>query len=507
MFLILPATHPRREWDVLASGRNVQPQTVWNGTLVRVKSRSLCERRCECEGDFALLLTRVVFSLAVIDTIFSAFEAIRSPGDRCRRSHRQRVAYYWSYCGALPNRRLCAEVPAPFGATAPTVPPLASKDPKLSAPLLALLRAVPQRSTGAAGAQQNAQSPVFSTAKLPKPILDNIRAGRMRVNNSAEVEVDIQTVDVTETNVRALRDLGAKVQLVGEPHPNKAKGEVLTAVPTIEGFLAVDAIESVKDLSFVRYIRLPDYAVHNTGSVDTQGDSILQAEASRSMLGVDGTGVAVGVLSDGIGGIFVTGCATACGPTSANPSPISLGDLPAMDANGNSTTGMRNNGSLVAASGGIIAQSFNSPPNLEACFVPCDTTSGMGSEGTAMLEIVHDLAPKAQLYFSNGETPMQFEQAADYLASRADVVVTDISFTSTPPFDGTSSVSVNSADALNNDGNPVRAFVVAAGNFAQDHYEGTYVDSGIDGTALTECSLATCISFKVLLTTPCHFRA
>jgi len=66
----------------------------------------------------------------------------------------------------------------------------------------------------------------------------------------------------------------------------------------------------------------------------------------------------------------------------------------------------------------------------------------------------------------------------------ADIVVDDISFF-TPPFDGTSDVSRNTAQELNTDTNPIRGYFTAVGNFASAHYEGQYVDSGRDGTPIT----------------------
>jgi hypothetical protein len=159
------------------------------------------------------------------------------------------------------------------------------------------------------------------------------------------------------------------------------------------------------------------------------------------------------------------------------PSPITLGDLP-------SATGTRDsNGILVAVSGGITATSFNSNGNLEECLGSCDTTSKTGAEGTAMLEVIHDLAPGAQPFFANSDTSLSFEKAADYLAANTDVVVTDISFF-TPPFDGTNPVSMSTVDGLNNETNPIRAFFASAGNYAQNHYQGSYVDSGIDGSSI-----------------------
>jgi hypothetical protein len=138
----------------------------------------------------------------------------------------------------------------------------------------------------------------------------------------------------------------------------------------------------------------------------------------------------------------------------------------------------------VASSGGIIAQSFRPDGDLEYCASPCDTTSGKAAEGTAMMEIVYDLAPGAQLYFANQGSSMEMEQAEDFLAANTDVVVTDISYF-TPPFDGTSPVSTNTADVLNNNANPIRAFFAAVGNFAQNHYQGLYVDSMMAGESIT----------------------
>ncbi|MHB8542348.1 MAG: S8 family serine peptidase [Candidatus Acidiferrales bacterium] len=103
-----------------------------------------------------------------------------------------------------------------------------------------------------------------------------------------------------------------------------------------------------------------------------------------------------------------------------------------------------------------------------------------------MLEIVHDLAPGAKLYFANAAdgTSLSFEQAVNFLALNTDIVVDDISFP-IAPFDGTSAVSTNTATALNTDTNPIRAYFTAVDNFAQDHYSGQYVDSGVDGTSIT----------------------
>lgn len=293
------------------------------------------------------------------------------------------------------------------------------KNPKLSTQLADLARVIKQRGTPLAPGERVTAPAGFSIAKLPKSARDAIKAGQMKVNEKGEVQVYIEVNQISPENLAQLRSWGVTIQILGEPKPDKKKGEVLSAVPTVQGMLPIQMINEVAALPFVRYIRLPDYGFTNTGSVDSQGDQILQAAQARSQFGIDGTGIRVGVISDGIGGVFATGC-TTCGPTTATPSPINTGDLP-------SATGTRNSsGVLTSVSGGIIAQSFRGDSNLEP--PATDTASGAAAEGTAMLEIVHDLAPGAQLYFANGGTSLEFEQAVDYLAANTDVSVDDISF-------------------------------------------------------------------------------
>ncbi|MGH8247711.1 MAG: S8 family serine peptidase, partial [Gammaproteobacteria bacterium] len=238
----------------------------------------------------------------------------------------------------------------------------------------------------------------------------------------------------------------------------------------IQARIPVSRIEEVAWLPFVRFVRLPDYGVPHTGSVTSEGDSILLADQVRSQLGVNGSGVTVGVISDGIAGIFATGC-TTCG--GAPGGPISTGDLP-------NATGTRNGvGVLTSTSGALIAQSFRADGNLEGGLGGAPT----GAEGTAILEIVHDLAPGAQLRFANFSTSLEFNAAVNFLAQNSDVVLDDIGFF-TGPYDGTSSVSANTATALNNNANPIRAYFTSVGNQARMHYQEDFLDSGLDGDAV-----------------------
>ena len=95
-----------------------------------------------------------------------------------------------------------------------------------------------------------------------------------------------------------------------------------------------------------------------------------------------------------------------------------------------------------------------------------------GDEGTAMLEIVHDLAPGANLLFSSGrfgQTTM-IDSINWLVANGADVIVDDLGFLEEPYFD-----DGPIADAVQNaiDGGVV--YVTSAGNFGDaSHWQGQY---------------------------------
>ena len=80
-------------------------------------------------------------------------------------------------------------------------------------------------------------------------------------------------------------------------------------------------------------------------------------------------------------------------------------------------------------------------------------------------------------------TSLEFNRAVNALAADNDVVVDDLGFFGEPA-NGQSSVSVNTAAALNNPEFRIRTYVTSVGNAADDHYLGTYVDSRVDGRSV-----------------------
>lgn len=164
--------------------------------------------------------------------------------------------------------------------------------------------------------------------------------------------------------------------------------------------------------------------VQSAGQVLTVGDSIMKTDQLRNLTGGDGAGIGVGVISNGVDGLMEA---------------QAMGELPAT----------------------VIV-----------------LNQGQGSEGTAMLEIIHDIAPGAPLLFHDfgGGTQAAFVQAVENLiAAGARIIVDDVGFLQVPYFeDGYASQRLN--EIL--DTHPEVILVTAAGNNAEAHYEGVYSDDG-----------------------------
>jgi hypothetical protein len=296
-----------------------------------------------------------------------------------------------------------------------------ARDPKLSSHLARLIAA--ERSSRLAGRAIDASD----LSGLPPDLQSLVDTRLMRIDDAGQVQVYVRA----EGSVAAVEDV-----------VRRAGGRVersSTDARMVQAVLPLLQVEQVAHDPAVRFVRLPDYGFPQVGSVTTEGDRILEASLVRSTFGVDGSGVRVGVISSGINGL---------------PASVASGDLP---SNVDSTT----------------------------CNVTGANPAASGAEATAMLEIVHDLAPGASLMFGNFShgakglgTTLDFANAVSCLAANNDVVVDDISFIIGGPYDGTSFVSQNTSAQLNNPANPIRAYVTAAANQAQAHYEEGFHDSG-----------------------------
>ncbi len=95
------------------------------------------------------------------------------------------------------------------------------------------------------------------------------------------------------------------------------------------------------------------------------------------------------------------------------------------------------------------------------------------SHGVAVAEIIHDIAPEAELWLANFDTP-RFEAAVDYLVGQGVDIISMSAGWNTGPFDGTSRRAQVVDEAID----AGVMWINAAGNGATEHYGGSYKDGG-----------------------------
>ena len=205
----------------------------------------------------------------------------------------------------------------------------------------------------------------------------------------------------------------------------------------VSGWLPIHAISDMAALASLRFA-MPAYKpLTNIGATTSQADVSMQADVARSMFGVDGTGVTVGVLSD----------TYDHGPGSAVVDMLT-GDLP----------------------GPLNPFGHTTPVNVLS-----DPLSGT-NEGRAMLQLVHDVAPGADLAFhtaSNGQADFANGILALQGVAGADVIVDDVIYFAEPMFqDGIIAQAINTVVANG------ATYFSSAGNNARTSWEGTFRPSG-----------------------------
>ncbi|MCB0686138.1 MAG: S8 family serine peptidase, partial [Saprospiraceae bacterium] len=184
------------------------------------------------------------------------------------------------------------------------------------------------------------------------------------------------------------------------------------------------------------------------GSVTSQGDAAHQADLVRSTLNVDGSGVKIGVLSDSYDQLA---------PGVGAASDVLSGDLPG-PGNPNGYT--------------------------QSVQVLSDYPGGT-DEGRAMLQIIHDLAPGAELFYATAfGSEADFAQAILNLRNAGcDIIVDDVSYLGEPVFqDGIIAQAVNTVVAGG------ALYFSSAGNSGNLNdgtsgvWEGDFVSGGVVGS-------------------------
>ena len=266
--------------------------------------------------------------------------------------------------------------------------------------------------------------------KVSSPLRDQIARAALDGADVVELKQDLAAYSESLVEVRADGAAGVTIRVkqlgAGETAVLDRLGyEVAFAseeFKLLEGWLPLARFEDVAMLEFVVSVSPTSRPETNSGRFTSEGDRILVADEARRRFGVSGRGVKVGVISDSVDGIDTARAS---------------GDLPAS---------------------GVQVLSFG---------------QGAG-EGTAMLEIVHDLAPEASLAFygvrSTGEMISGITALAD---AGCDVIVDDLSFFFEPSYeDGPIARTVASVAARG------VVYVTSAGNFGERCHQRDFESAG-----------------------------
>ena len=247
---------------------------------------------------------------------------------------------------------------------------------------------------------------------------DNIQSAKLsdlsnpviKIDDEGNVEVFLYCNEVSNDNLAELKSLGLILEDMNDEHK------------IVHGWMPYENLEEAAEIGFVVKVTPPDYAHIRVGALTTEGDSVLGSDDVRNTLGFDGTGIKIGVISDGVDSLAMS---------------QATGDLPG--------------------------------------FVDVGSNANGGDEGTAMLEIIHDIAPGAELAFHTAfPSSVQFLNAINFFISiGADIIVDDVGFLTQPYFqDGELAQAAQAATDMG------ISFFSAAGNDARRHYQAFYLDDG-----------------------------
>ena len=242
-------------------------------------------------------------------------------------------------------------------------------DPGLAPEAINQMNALRQEKASRTPAQRKIDSALLYALKRKRhdPLLNQVP----ELSSTVEIAADGTTlVDIKATVTDELLN---QIEGLG--------GTVINSFPqynAIRASISLDQIEALAALPEVRSIRQADKPMLNKINT-SEGDLAHRANEARATFGVNGTGIKIGVLSDSV---------------DALASLQASGDLPAVTV------------------------------------LPGQSGNPGSSEGTAMLEIVHDLAPGAQLFFATAfNGPASFAQnILNLRTAGCDIIVDDITY-------------------------------------------------------------------------------
>jgi len=226
-------------------------------------------------------------------------------------------------------------------------------------------------------------------------------------------------ISITASGGSSVTSLMDELSKVGATNLTAVKGEV-------SGWVTLDELQAVKALTDISYVSW-DLKPHlNVGPISDQADTIMRANVARQLYNVTGAGITVGIISDSFNsdGLY--------------PQDVADGAL---------------------------------PPNVR---IMSDTLGT--DEGRAMAQLVHQLAPSANLvFYTAGSSKEEFAQAiTDLAAAGCNVIVDDVIFFNEAFFQ--EDVVAQAVDQVTAQG---VTYVSAAGNEDSQSWQQTFNPSGV----------------------------
>ena len=331
----------------------------------------------------------------------------------------------------------------------------------ISAEALAQIEALIAEKDSRTPAQQKIDSQLLYEQKMEsgQPIANGIWAVETDLPYAADghLVVDVQT----RAEGVAARLAAAGIEVVS------ASADGLT----LRAHLDIDQVEMIAADPDVEFIQAQQRAIPSgvsgqaasnliigptgVGSRSSEGDVTHLAFAARGAFHVDGTGIKIGVLSNGVRNLAASQAAGDLGPVT-----------------------------VIGPAAPCLATA------------PCD-------EGTAMLEIIHDIAPGAELFFASAF--VSITSFADNIralrAAGCDIIVDDVSYFVESPFqDGQPRPTTTNGGAVIQAVKDVTAsgalYFSAAGNSGNldagtaGTWEGDFADGGTVGSTITSVGAA-----------------
>jgi hypothetical protein len=230
---------------------------------------------------------------------------------------------------------------------------------------------------------------VTSANARSKVVQRNFSSGVFHVDSLARIQMVLHFKDLDIAMLDKLQKMGIKISLMGCRSSSRQE-ELLSYLreehigvvsidqsspDELDCWVPFDRVEEVAKLPSLLSMNAYSIVIHDVGSVTSKGDTVLNSYLARSLFYVNGTGSKIGIISDGV-------------DHWADLAPPNDTELPILEVYG----------------------------------------AGSGDEGTAMSEIVHDIAPGAAIAFSGaGANVTEAKNAMAVLeGAGCNVIVDDI---------------------------------------------------------------------------------